>query len=65
MIRFNNDYNRGAHPAILEALARTNNESHPGYGQDAWCERAADAIRSHLEGAEVEVHLLVCGSQTI
>lgn len=24
MIRFNNDYNHGAHPNILEALVRTN-----------------------------------------
>ena len=30
MIRFNNDYNRGAHPAILEALARTNTDSYGG-----------------------------------
>lgn len=64
MIRFNNDYNHGAHPAVLEALARTNDESYPGYGQDVWCVRAADAIRSHLEGADVEVHFLVGGSQT-
>ncbi len=32
MIRFNNDYNHGAHPAILKALAATNDEAYEGYG---------------------------------
>ena len=40
MFRFNNDYNRGAHPEILKALAQNNEESYPGYGADRWCERA-------------------------
>ena len=31
MFRFNNDYNRGAHPEILKALAQNNEESYPGY----------------------------------
>ena len=38
MIRFNNDYNHGAHPAILEAVMKTNTESYGGYGLDSWCE---------------------------
>lgn len=32
MIRFNNDYNRGALDSILSALTATNAESFPGYG---------------------------------
>jgi len=63
MIRFNNDYNRGAHPAILEALAKTNTTSYGGYGQDEWCERAAAAIRRELGGADAEIHFLVGGTQ--
>ena len=63
MIRFNNDYNRGAHPAILEALARTNTDSYGGYGQDAWCERAAVAIRAELGGVDADIHFLVGGTQ--
>lgn len=63
MIRFNNDYNRGAHPAILEALARTNTSSYGGYGQDEWCERAAAAIRAELGGVDADVHFLVGGTQ--
>ena len=34
MIRFNNDYNRGAFDCILKALADTNTTSYPGYGED-------------------------------
>ena len=63
MIRFNNDYNRGAHPAILEALARTNTDSYGGYGQDAWCERAAAAICAELGGVDADIHFLVGGTQ--
>lgn len=64
MIRFNNDYNHGAHPAILEALARTNDESYGGYGLDEWCEKAAGAIKQHLDCPEAAVHFLVGGTQT-
>ena len=32
MIRFNNDYNHGAHPEILEALGAINGNSYGGYG---------------------------------
>ena len=35
MIRFNNDYNHGAHPEILEALSAVNDNSFGGYGEDA------------------------------
>ena len=45
MIRFNNDYNHGAHPEILEALASINGNSYGGYGEDEWCEKAAELIR--------------------
>ena len=33
MIRFNNDYNHGAHPEILEALGAINENSYGGYGR--------------------------------
>ena len=41
MIRFNCDYNEGAHPRVLEALVKTNMEQTPGYGEDPYCEKAA------------------------
>ena len=49
MIRFNNDYNHGAFPSILRALADTNTVSYAGYGEDEWCERAQTAIKKHIE----------------
>ena len=51
MIRFNNDYNHGALPSILEALAATNSESYGGYGEDRWCAEAAALIK-RLVGRE-------------
>lgn len=64
MIRFNNDYNHGAHPAILEVLTQTNGESYGGYGLDEWCEKAADEIKKHLDCPKAAVHFLVGGTQT-
>lgn len=63
MIRFNNDYNHGAHPAILEALAATNDESYGGYGIDPWCEKAADEIKKYLDCPDANVHFLIGGTQ--
>ena len=64
MIRFNNDYSRGAHPAIIKALEDTNMESYGGYGIDTWCEKAADEIKKHLDCPDVAIHFLVGGTQT-
>lgn len=63
MIRFNNDYNHGAHPSILEALENTNSESYGGYGNDEWCEKAADEIKKYIECPRAAVHFLVGGTQ--
>ncbi len=64
MIRFNNDYNRGAHPEILKALEATNQESYGGYGLDIWCEKAAEEIKKVIERPQAAVHFLVGGTQT-
>ena len=63
MIRFNNDYNRGAHPAILEALASTNDESYGGYGIDPLCQAAAEEIKKYLDCPQADVHFLLGGTQ--
>lgn len=63
MIRFNNDYNHGAHPAILEALEQHNNESYGGYGLDLWCEKAANTIKELIRCPAAAVHFLVGGTQ--
>lgn len=63
MIRFNNDYNRGAHPEILKALQDTNAISYGGYGKDEWCEKASAEIRKYLDCPQADVHFLVGGTQ--
>lgn len=63
MIRFNNDYHRSAHPAILQALVDTAGESYGGYGIDPWCEKAARSIRSAAERPDAAVHFFVGGTQ--
>ena len=64
MIRFNCDYSEGAHPNIIEALARTNFEQTPGYGEDCHCENAAKLIKELCGRDDINVHFLVGGTQT-
>ena len=64
MLSFECDYNTGAHPKLLEALAKTNLEPQPGYGEDEYCARAADRIREACRAPEAEVRFLVGGTQT-
>ncbi len=64
MIRFNCDYSEGCHPAILEALVKTNMEQTPGYGEDEHCTHAAALIREACEAPDAAVHFLVGGTQT-
>ncbi len=63
MICFDCDYNEGCHPAILEALSRTNMEQTPGYGADAHCARAAALIREACGAPGADVHFLAGGTQ--
>ena len=61
---FYSDYLEGAHPAIMDALAKTNFEQTPGYGEDHHCKAAADLIRNACKLPEADVHFLVGGTQT-
>ncbi len=63
MIRLNCDYLEGCHPSILKKLADTNLEQTPGYGTDAYCKEAADAIRQAFSCRDSAVHFLVGGTQ--
>ncbi len=63
MLRFNNDYNHGAHPAILQALQETNDTAFGGYGMDEVCEAAKEAIQQYLQSPCSEIHFLVGGTQ--
>jgi threonine aldolase len=62
MIRFNCDYLEGAHPDILACIASTNMEQCPGYGQDDYCERAAELIRKKCGSHDAAVHFLAGGT---
>ena len=64
MISFTCDYNEGAHPAILEALVRTNFIQQPGYGADTFTESAKARIRKAVGCPDAEVFLLTGGTQT-
>ena len=63
MISFACDYLEGAHPAVLEALVRTNAEQAVGYGLDPHCLAAAEMIRARLAVPEAAVHFAVGGTQ--
>lgn len=63
MIRFNCDYNEGAHERILKKLMETNLEQTPGYGEDHYCEEAAAIIRGLCKKEDAAVHFLVGGTQ--
>lgn len=64
MIRWNNDYSHGAHPAVLKALTETNGFSFEGYGLDECCQRAAEEIRTLLKAPDADIHFLTGGTQT-
>ena len=63
MIYFNSDYLEGAHPRIMARLADTNMDQTPGYGEDAYCDRARDIIRGLCGAPDADVHFLVGGTQ--
>ena len=44
MLSFESDYIEGAHPKILEALAKTNMECLSGYGADTYTKAAKEKI---------------------
>lgn len=63
MIRWNNDYNHGAHPAILQALSDTNDNSYGGYGIDDYCEAAKAELKKYLGDSNADIHFMVGGTQ--
>ena len=64
MISFESDYIEGAHPLILEALAKSNMESLSGYGSDKYTERAKEKIAAACGLPEAQVFFLTGGTQT-
>ncbi len=48
MILFAGDNNSGAHPRILEAVAKANHGRFSSYGEDPWTEEAEALLRAHF-----------------
>jgi threonine aldolase len=63
MLFFRNDYGNGAHPAVMEALCKTNLELTPGYGTDIYCQNAIARIRQLCKNPQADVHFIVGGTQ--
>lgn len=64
MISFESDYIEGVHPAILEALAKTNFEQVSGYGHDKYCQSAAQKISIACDLPKAQVKFIAGGTQT-
>ena len=64
MISFQNDYSEGAHPKVLDAIARCNLEQACGYSTDPRCAAAKDIIRARFACPQADVHFLVGGTVT-
>lgn len=63
MIRFNNDYHRGAAPSIINALRIINDISYAGYGEDEWCAKAKEMILRLTEQPDAAVYFLPGATQ--
>ncbi len=63
MISFESDYNNGAHPAVLQHLVTTNQETTQGYGFDIFSQRAKEKIKEACGAPDAEVFLLTGGTQ--
>ncbi|MCQ8260028.1 aminotransferase class I/II-fold pyridoxal phosphate-dependent enzyme [Streptococcus suis] len=64
MLHFENDYNKGVHPALLEALVASNQEGLSGYGTDKYTESAIEKIRLATDCPNAQVTFLAGGTQT-
>ena len=63
MYSFRNDYSEGAHSRILNALVETNLEQTEGYSTDFYTEKAIDLLKKKIDCEDVDIHLLVGGTQ--
>ncbi|MCD0487609.1 aminotransferase class V-fold PLP-dependent enzyme [Pedobacter sp. MC2016-14] len=59
---FKNDYGRGCHPQILNALSVSNMEIEEGYGEDRFSKAAKELIKAEV-GGDPEVYFVAGGTQ--
>ncbi len=60
---FFNDYSEGAHPCILELIAKTNLTQEEGYGNDSLCRQAEELIQQVIQNSQAAVHFIPGGTQ--
>lgn len=64
MLRFDSDYNNGAHPDVLQHLIDTNDFKSISYGFDQWSNSARKKICDCIGCPDARVEFLVGGTQT-
>ena len=64
MISFENDYNNGAHPKVLQRLMETNDERTLPYGFDRFSEDAKAKIKEACQDDDAVIFFLAGGTQT-
>ncbi|HFH9916579.1 TPA: low specificity L-threonine aldolase [Streptococcus suis] len=64
MLHFENDYNKGVHPVLLEALVASNQEGLSGYGTDLYTQSAIEKIRQAIACPQAQITFLAGGTQT-
>lgn len=64
MISFENDYNNGAHPKVLQRLMETNDERTLPYGFDRFSENAKAKIKEACQDDDAVIFFLAGGTQT-
>ncbi|HFI0620970.1 TPA: low specificity L-threonine aldolase [Streptococcus suis] len=64
MLHFEIDYNKGAHPALLEALVVSNQEGLSGYGTDTYTKSAIKKIKLATACPQAQITFLTGGTQT-
>ena len=62
MIYFRSDYSLGAHPEVLEALIKTNEEHTDGYALDVHSENAEAMVKKLIKRDDVSVYMMVGGT---
>jgi threonine aldolase len=61
--RFFNDYSEGAHPDILDLMAKTNLDQEDGYGNDLICQQAEALLKQKIENPGAAIHFVSGGTQ--
>lgn len=64
MLFFRNDYGEGCIEPIARLMKEANEETHPGYGEDDFCRKAAQIIQSKLPDVPSDIHFIVSGTLT-